>query len=91
MARKPNVATDVIVNSIFASEDKALTTRDLGATSVRLNSLVDAGLLVRRQSTQKVEGAEEGKAGRGRPRYLYGLSKKTRDRLNRAARKAATA
>jgi predicted transcriptional regulator len=89
MARKPNVATEDIVSAIFASEDKALTTRDLGATSVRLNSLVKAGVLTQRVQKQKVE--VDGKPSRGRPRYLYGLSKRTRDKLNRQARKTATA
>lgn len=89
MARKPNVATEDIVNAIFSSDDKALTTRDLGATSARLNSLVTAGVLTERKTRQFVTN-EDGSVSRGRPRKLYGLSKTQRDRLNRRARKSAT-
>lgn len=87
MARKPNVATEVIVKALFEAEDGTLTARDLGITSARATALVNSGVLVQRKGTQKVMDGD--KAGRGRPRRLFSLSRKVKDRAKREAAKAS--
>lgn len=87
--RKPNVATDVIVQAALSSDSGTVTTADFGGkvTAKRLNDLATEGVLVIRKSTQKVMDGD--KPGRGRPRNVFGLSRKSRERAKRAAAKAA--
>ena len=87
--RKPNVATDVIVQAILDSEDGVVTTADFeGVTAKRLNDLATEGVLVLRKKTQPIL-AEDGSVSRGRPRKQFGLSASARKRAKRAAAKAA--
>ncbi len=90
--RKPNVPTDTIISTVLASAEGVVTTADFGGkvTAKRLNDLADAGVLALRKATQPVAG-EDGKNGRGRPRKVFSLSKKTKDRIRRQERKAAKA
>jgi predicted ArsR family transcriptional regulator len=86
--RKPNVATDVIVQAALSSDSGTVTTADFGGkvTAKRLNDLATEGILVVRKATEKIMDGDQ--PGRGRPRNVFGLSRKTRDRAKRAARKA---
>lgn len=87
--RKPNVATDTIVNTILASESGTVTTADFsGVTAKRLNDLAGEGVLVIRKKTAPILN-EDGTVSRGRPRILFGLSASARKRAKREAAKAA--
>lgn len=86
--RKPNVPTDTIIQTILTSPEGVVTTGDLGVTAKRMNDLVTEGVLALRKATQKVTD-DSGSAQRGRPRKLYALSRKTKDRAKRQAAKAA--
>ena len=89
--RKPNVATDVIVQAILDSESGVVTTADFGGkvTAKRLLDLTNGGPLVLRKATQPIIDPETGKAGRGRPRKQFGLTPSARKRAKRLAAKAS--
>lgn len=88
--RKPKVATDTIIAAILSAPEGVVTAGELGITAKRAGDLVTQGVLAQRKSTRKVAG-EDGKAGRGRPALLFSLSKKEKDRIRRAEKRAAKA
>lgn len=74
-----------ILNRLY--ENGAQTRAQLGVSQFRIVRLVNAGEVKRLKQTEKVTDGE-GNPTRGRPRFVYNLSDKSRKRLLREAAKA---